>query len=94
MDNGMGHGWGERFRFALCHPPPVPPPEDEDVSAGKYIRNRFDSGLHKSFRWVRVGERLLPGDEARDYVYGDWGRTGRAGQRNFTSKAYRRRISK
>ncbi len=55
-------------------------------------RTAYDNELHSSFRWVRVGERLKAGDEARDYVYETWGRTGRVGQVNHTSKAYRRHL--
>ncbi len=54
-------------------------------------RTTYDKGLPKGFRWVRVGEVLRKTDEALDFVYETWGRTRRAGQRNFTSKAYRRR---
>lgn len=55
-------------------------------------RNHYDKGLPKGFRWVRVGEILRKTDEALDLVYEEWGKTGRAGERNFTSKAYRRRV--
>ena len=55
-------------------------------------RTAYDKDLHPSFRWVRVGEHLKAGDEARDYLDGKWGRTGRAGQLNYTSKGYRRHL--
>lgn len=59
-----------------------------------YKRTSYDKGLPKGFRWVRVREILQKTDEALDLVYETWGRTGRAGQRNHTSKAYRRHFKK